>query len=140
MKEVMKHLRALVYEKRIKEIWSQYLPLVQRIINYSVDVSIETMPARVILGDLADSDLAMDLPQDWADLSVADYLLKLQEAHAILIKVSRDFLDLNQKKRGRDGGAIPSEGSKLREGQYVLVQYPNRPPNKLAGLYRGPGQ
>jgi hypothetical protein len=45
MKEVMKHLRAQVYEKRIKEIWSQYLPLVQRIINYSVDGSIGTMPA-----------------------------------------------------------------------------------------------
>jgi hypothetical protein len=59
MAEVMKHLRALVYEKRIKERWSRYLPLVQRIINYSIDGSIGIQPARVILGDLADSDLAM---------------------------------------------------------------------------------
>ena len=35
IKEVLTHLRALVYEFIIKEDWSRYLPLVQRIINYS---------------------------------------------------------------------------------------------------------
>jgi hypothetical protein len=55
--EVIKHLRALMYERRIKERWSQYLQLVRRILNYSIDESIGMMPARVILGDLAESDL-----------------------------------------------------------------------------------
>ena len=44
MTEVMKHIRALVFEKRIKENWSHYLPLVQRIIYDSVDGPIETQP------------------------------------------------------------------------------------------------
>ena len=92
----------------------------------------------MILGDLAESDLAMDLPQDWADRSVADYLVRLREAQAILIRKTRDFLDLNQKKRRRTGGAVIPEGVRFKEGQYVLLQYPSRPPNKLAGLYRGP--
>ena len=48
MKEVMNHLRALVFENRIRDVWSFYLPLVQRILNYSVDGSIGTQPARVI--------------------------------------------------------------------------------------------
>ena len=43
---------SLVYEKRIRDSWSHYLPFVQRIINYTVDRSIETQPARVIFGDL----------------------------------------------------------------------------------------
>ena len=37
MTEVMKHLRALVFEKRIKDNWSHYLRLAQRIINYLAD-------------------------------------------------------------------------------------------------------
>jgi len=37
MKEVGAHLRALVYENRNKSEWSHYLPLVQRILNHTVD-------------------------------------------------------------------------------------------------------
>jgi transposase InsO family protein len=40
MKEIMIHLRALIYEKRIKSEWSHFLPLVQRIMNYSVEGSV----------------------------------------------------------------------------------------------------
>ena len=60
MTEVMKYLRALVFEKRVKENWSHYLPLAQRIINYSVDGSIGTQPASDF-GDIANCDLAMEL-------------------------------------------------------------------------------
>ena len=28
--------------------------------------------------------------------------------------------------------------TKFAAGDYVLLTYPNRPPNKLAGMYRGP--
>ena len=63
MKEVGAHLRALVYEYRIKSEWSHYLPLVQRILNYTVDGSIGTQPGRVIFGDMVDCDLAMDSPE-----------------------------------------------------------------------------
>ena len=79
MKEVLKHLRALVYEYRIKEHWSHYLPLVQRIINYTIDGSIETQPARVIFGDMIDSDIAMDLPEGTTAQNPEDYLVKLRK-------------------------------------------------------------
>jgi hypothetical protein len=73
MTEVMKHLRALVFENRIKGNWSHYLPLAQRIINYSVDDSIGTQPARVIFGDIVNSDLALDLPRTWEVRNLIDY-------------------------------------------------------------------
>ena len=40
IKELMNHLRALVFANQIHENWSFYLPLVQRVLNYSVDGSI----------------------------------------------------------------------------------------------------
>jgi hypothetical protein len=127
-----------VYENRIEEVWSQYLPLVQRIINYSIDGSIGNQPARVLLGDLATSDLAMDLPSEWADRNVAGYLVKLREMQALLIWKTQDFLLENQSKRVRFDRTGISEVAQFQEGQFVFLQYPNRPLNKLAGLYRGP--
>ena len=59
--EVMKHQRALVFEKITKENWSHYLPLAQRIINYSFDGLIRIQPDRVIFGDIVNCDLAKDL-------------------------------------------------------------------------------
>ena len=101
MTEVMKHLRALVFEKRIKENWSHYLPLAQRIINYSVDGSIGTQPARVIFGDIANCDLAMDLPRTWEGRNLIDYLVKLRDGQARLIKVSQEFLSKKISANGQ---------------------------------------
>jgi hypothetical protein len=63
MAEIMKHLRALVLTNRIIEVWSRFLSLVERIIIYYVDGSIGTQPARVLLGDIAGSELVMAVPQ-----------------------------------------------------------------------------
>jgi hypothetical protein len=138
MAEVMKHLRALVFTNRIKEYWSRYLPLVQRIMNYTIDGSIGTQPARVLLGDIAGSELAMAVPQGDERQDSHAFLIKLREAQAILMKTTQDFLRLKQRKRVRDGLGVPSQALNYHEGQFVLLKYPNRPPNKLAGLYRGP--
>jgi hypothetical protein len=138
MKEIMIHLRALVYEKRIKSEWSHFLPLVQRILNYSVDGSIGTQPARVLFGEIAFSDIAMDLPSEWANRDSLEFLSKLREAHSTLIRVTQDYLKKNQRKRSVNGRAKASEVTKFSIGDFVLLSYPSRPPNKLAGLYRGP--
>jgi hypothetical protein len=138
MKEVMNHLRALVFENRIRDVWSFYLPLVQRILNYSVDGSIGTQPARVIFGDVETSDIAFDVPVEWAGRKVEDYLVKLREGQAMLIKSTRDYLKKNQRKRSADGQAKSKNVTKFEVGDYVLLQYPNKPPDKLSGLYRGP--
>jgi len=86
IKEVMIHLRALVYENRIREFWSQYLPLVQRILNYTIDGSIGTQPARVIFGDLEISDIALDVTVDWGDRTVEDYLVRPRECQSMILR------------------------------------------------------
>jgi hypothetical protein len=37
-----------------------------------------------------------------------------------------------------DGGPKNLEVTKFAAGDYVLLTYPNRPPNTLAGMYRDP--
>ena len=44
-REVNRHLRAIVFDKKVKNEWSLYLPLVQRIMNSSVSASTGVTPA-----------------------------------------------------------------------------------------------
>jgi hypothetical protein len=100
MKEVGAHLRALMHQYRIKSEWSHYLPLVQRIINYTVDGSNGADPGRVIFGDMVDSDLAMDFLEGQTGRKPEDYLIKLRE---VSIHIDSDY------------SKIISENIKLRE-------------------------
>ena len=89
-KELSNHLRSLVYEKRIRDVWSYYLPLVQRILNYTIDQRIH--PGKSYLGDLTTSDLAMDVSANWSGRNVEDSLVKLREGQATLVRSTRYFL------------------------------------------------
>jgi hypothetical protein len=106
--------------------------------NYSIDGSIDTQPARVLLGDMAGSDLVMDLTRDWDEREIHEYLLKLREMQAIMVRNTQEFLEKNHRKRAREGHGTPSEVPGFKNGQFVLLKYPIRPPNKQAGIYRGP--
>ena len=107
----------------------------QRILNYTIDGSIGTQPARVILGDLQTSDLAMDIPADWSGRNVEDCLVKLREGQATLVRATREFLKKNQRKRASDGREKRQEVTKFDVDQYVLLKYPNKPPDKVSVVH-----
>ena len=80
----------------------------------------------------------MDVPSDWGGKKVEDYLVRLREAQVTLIKATQEFLKKNQRKRAADGRVKSKKVTIFVVGQFVLLQYPSRPPDKLSGLYRGP--
>ena len=45
----------------------------------------------MIFEDVETSDIAFDVPVEWAGRKVEDYLVKLREGQAILIKSTQDF-------------------------------------------------
>ena len=52
-----------------------------------------------VFGEIAGSDLAMDLPPSWAHRSVVEYLVKFREIQATLIKATGDYLKKNERNR-----------------------------------------
>ena len=46
-KEVLKHLRNIIHDRRVASKWSKYLPIVQRIINTSVNRTTGVAPADI---------------------------------------------------------------------------------------------
>jgi hypothetical protein len=55
-KEVQRFLKDIIFDKRIFEEWSVYLPLIQRIINASENESTGFTPAEIVFGNSVDLD------------------------------------------------------------------------------------
>ena len=70
-------------------------------------------------------DIALDVPVEWGGRKLDNYLVKLREGQALLIKLTQDYLKKNQRKV-----------TKFVVSTYVL-QYHNKP-DKRFGLYHGP--
>ena len=90
--------------------------------------------SREKIEDLVAADLVMDLPEGQTGRNPEDYLIKLRESQYFLIHTTQDYLRKHQRKRAVDGGLKKLEVTNLSAGNYVLLTYPNCPPNKLAGM------
>jgi transposase InsO family protein len=143
-KEVLRHLRALVYDSKVVDKWNIYLPFVQRILNSAVSQNTGVSPAQLLFGNAItlNRSILVDLPihvkQDlsqWAnDMVEAQYLLIDRAATQ-----QRAIDAKNCKKRQRED---PTE---FPDGSLVLVQYHKKgfkkgPPNKVLTNLKGPYQ
>lgn len=145
-KEVMRHLRAFVYDSKIKSNWSLLLPLVQRIMNTSEHRSLGVSPAQLLFGNSLDLDRGL-FPMDEKltepiTPTVKKYIDTLLTAQAHLLEIAQsqqfdtDMLHLKQTtNKGKTEFPVNS---------YVLLRYPmslggdHRPPSKLHTKWRGP--
>jgi len=133
--EVMKHLRAIVMERRVKEKWSLYLPIVQRILNAAYDSSIDTYPAKIIFGEFLPIQRPLLFVHSNVD-NMNDYLVELKNGIESAISASVQYYAERDKFSAINMGAYTPFDFKV--GHYVMVRYPTRPPNKLNAKYRGP--
>ena len=137
--EVMKHLRAIVITKGVKRNWSTYLPMVQRIINTSIHSALGTSPARVVFGDNAYLDRGLNSPimklNEDKLTTYEDYIQGLNKQIKLItessVKHQREVIGKRLEKS-------PSNPTTFNEGELVLVSYPERPPDKLTSVWRGP--
>ena len=104
-KEIMRHLRALVFDKKTYKFWSDNLPIVQRIINTSVHESLGISPAQLLLGNAVTLDSETFLPKSQRDpkTTLSEWATKRLEQQELLLsraKLTQQKLDqTNLKKR-----------------------------------------
>jgi hypothetical protein len=135
--EVGRHLRAIVFDKRVTTQWSKALPFVQRILNATPHSSIGTTPARLLFGDAVHLDREIFLPtsQSQRTAVVEDYIQELTALQKDVVTASQEHQSSVVEARLAKN---PSDTRRFEIGQYVLISYPNRPPSKLAPKWRGP--
>ena len=140
-KEVMRHLRALLYELNSHKNWPRYLPLVQRIMNSSVHSSIGVSPADLVYGQ------AINLDQGLFSPTVDHNMSSLSQGSARMLQVQRKLLlqaSINQQDK--DTVHMTSRAAIVTEfpiNSFVLVDYPETrmgrlPPSKFHTARKGP--
>ena len=143
-KEVLRHLRAILMDRKVKEQWRLYLPFVQRIMNSAVSQSTGVSPAQLLFGNAItlNRSILVDLPvhvrhdlSEWANNMVKAQYLIIDKAVAYQKQI-------DQKHRAKRQREEPTE---FPDGSLVLVEYHKKgfkkgPPNKLLTNLKGPYQ
>jgi hypothetical protein len=96
-KEVLRHLRNLIFDKRVLSLWSIFLPSVQRMMNAAIHSALGVSPAQILFGNAIDLDrhlfpTAKEFSITYADLTLSQYASDLLAAQDIIIKVAQDHL------------------------------------------------
>ena len=143
-KEVIRHLRAILFDRQIKDKWSLVLPLVQRIHNATPHSSTNIAPAHLIFGHTLELDRGI-LHERKAEKSETwhEYIHTLLNAQARIIAVAQQTQRiLDNDNIVKRNNVIPTE---FEPGSYVLMthyQYKDgvgsKRPSKLDMNYRGP--
>ena len=149
-KEVMRHLRAIVFDTRLKNEWSLVLPLVQRIMNASTHESIGVSPAQLVFGNAIQLDRGLFFQQDNDPLkiptttpSVKQYIDALMAQQVLVLRIAQET---QMKKDSLTLANAATKGNKTEFpiNSFVLLRYPaglgdsHRPPSKLHTRWQGP--
>jgi hypothetical protein len=138
--EVVRHLRALVCDGRVRGCWSTVMPLIQRILNASVHSALGTTPARVLFGDRISLNRGVLVSfegggGEQASTTVEDYIQHLTAAQKAIIEASQACQDKVIQARLE---ATPKTPTSFEVGDYVLISPPERPLDKLSPKWLGP--
>jgi hypothetical protein len=141
-KEVMRHLRDIVYDTRIKDDWEDHLPTVQRIKNATRVSSTGLSPAELVFGNsyrLEAGVLYNHHPPSNTNMSMNEYISRQRRLQELALQAAYDHQEAVKDKHIRKNAT-----SKITEfpiNSYVLVKYENdshSPPTKLHPILRGP--
>jgi hypothetical protein len=144
-KEVLRHLNAILFDKRIRHNWSREdLPMVQRIMNTEVHSSTGVSPAQLLFGDAIHLERGIletfdpEIRNRDKDISLSDYMSNMLERQAELIRVAQEH------QAEKDGQHLDSKGkgpfTEFPVSSYVLLSRPDRPPDKFTPVWEGPFQ
>jgi hypothetical protein len=144
--EAMRHLRAMVFDLQSYDNWSDYLPLVQRVINATVSSATGYSPANMVFGHEVNLDRNL-LPTPSSkegggarSATASEYVKDLEAKQEIILKSSAEHqkavADGSIEKRSTTNGSNPETSFPVNS--LVLVKYPVRPTDKLTPPWRGP--
>lgn len=142
-REVLRHLSNIVFDARVKEDWSTYLPLVQRLLNATRSTSTGSTPNEMVFGyKISDRGLFGDTVENTvlavgngtdSGKYVSDMRRRMGEIQERSAK-HQEQLSAAQERRGK--GLTTS----FDTGQYVLMKQTENHEDKLTPKLMGPFQ
>jgi len=144
-KEVLKHLRNFLFDKRLGHEWTRVLPFVQRILNAEVVSSIGYSPAQIVFGNAINLDRGIFIPNKIVECAHTHNFPKYIEDLITAQKISLEGARLRQ--RALDVKHMTERSSEtyteFADGSLVLLAYSKglggkKPPHKLMTKLKGP--
>jgi hypothetical protein len=154
-KEILRHVRAFVFDDKILAHWSRYIPMVQRIMNGQPHSVLKVSPAEILFGTSTRVDPRLfnniETSNEIDNIttrkpSLRTWLDDNLEAQRRLINIAiQHQLEHNAKHYKKFYAANPTPAAIYEVGTYVLCTYPDqgmgrKGPNKLNMPMRGPFQ
>jgi hypothetical protein len=143
-KEIVRHLRALVFEANKRTAWPTYLPLAQRIVNSEVSTVTGVSPNALLFGGKLELHGPLLLSVQPHDSAVNQ---RLSQWSSDMLQVQDKLVDIAQKRQQAADDAHMTKASaavtQFPSNSFVLVSYPNtamgnKPPTKLHTPWKGP--
>jgi hypothetical protein len=140
-KEVLRHLRNILYDTKVMEEWTKHVPHVQRIKNSTRVLSTGMAPHELVFGLSSRLEQGILYPHQPAAKagSMSDYINKQHIIQKQALEAAYKHQDeVDDKHLAAAPATLETE---FDIGSYVLVQYENderRPPTKVHPKLRGP--
>ena len=147
IKELLRHLTAIVNERRLRARWSTILPLANRILNTQIHSATGVAPYQIIYGRSGslDNTIIFPIEKEFApfDMDKAgnymDYMLNMQSLVLEVARATQKSSDLYHLKQTEYSHRTFTE---FPINSYVLASYGNdpmdRPPTKTHTTHQGP--
>jgi hypothetical protein len=142
-KEVMRHLRNIIFDEGVLGLWSKVLPLVQRIMNSSVHAATGYTPAQLIFNNAIDLDkgfLFANIARGNRNQSYAQWIEDMITIQSKIIDIARQNLTEKDEIHMK---TYPKDRTDFEIGSYVLVEHRHNslrrgPRSKLLPFLKGP--
>ena len=118
-REVYRHMLCLTKQLRKDNKWSLYSPLIQRILNSTIDVKLGLSPAQLLYGNMEQPDRGIIHPyRVKCSTTSVDFITQLLSVQTELLKVSQLYLAKCSDKKANSAAV----GTHLYlVGDYVLI-------------------
>ena len=143
-KEIIRHLRNILFEAKIYEKWEDHLPAIMRIKNTTTVSSTGVAPAELVFGTSYRLERGLLYPINVVDdipIPMHDYIQKQYTIQLAVLDAAYKHQDNIDNKHLANKEIMPV--TEFDIDSYVLVQYENdsrSPPSKVHPLWRGPYQ
>jgi hypothetical protein len=138
-KEIHRHLRNIIFDKRVISRWSSYVPLVQRIINTSVHSSTGLAPSQIVYANGMELDRSI-LASGEKSAFLSAFIKDLDEKQSLLIAIAESNLRIKDEAHMSN---YAKERTVFEIGSYVLAEHRHNalrrgPKSKLLPFLKGP--
>ena len=133
-KEVVRHLRTIFFDKKIVDDWGWLYPLAERIMNSTVNESLNVSPSQIMFGNAVDLDRGLFVPirtDEEKTMTLSTHMDKMLSAQAEFLKIAFH----TQQKKDSHHMAMQGAVTEFPINSYVLRQYENKdhaPPSKIS--------